>query len=70
MKVNLLGVPGGDEDAFFELFNEITKGEDARIIENIQQNVRSKHFAVGPLAHSYEKAISDFHDHYLKLMDL
>jgi len=70
MKVNLLGVPGGDEDAFFELFNEITKGEDARIIENIQRNVRSKHFAVGPLAHSYEKAISDFHDHYLKLMDL
>ncbi|HIG44860.1 MAG TPA: hypothetical protein EYQ14_30650 [Gammaproteobacteria bacterium] len=47
----------------------MTKGEDPRIIENIQQNVRSKHFFVGPIAHSYEKAISDFHDNYLRLMD-
>ena len=69
MRVTLLGLRGGDADAFFEIFNDITKGEDAGIIENIQQNVRSKHFSVGPLAHTYERAISDFHDNYLRLMD-
>ena len=70
MKVNLLGVPGGDTDAFFEIFNAITKDEDAKIIENIQRNVRDKHFSIGPLAHTYEKAIADFHDNYIQLMEL
>jgi hypothetical protein len=68
MDINVLGVPGGDVDDFLSLFNTITKGEDAAIVENIQKNVRNKRFSVGPIAHTYEKAISDFHDNYLELM--
>ena len=68
MNINVLGVPGGDVDAFLSLFNAITKGEDAAIIENIQKNVRNRKFSVGPIATTYEKPISDFHDNYLELM--
>ncbi len=68
MNIRILGVPGGDIDAFLEQFNAITKGEDANIIENIQKNIRSEHFNVGPIAVNYERAISDFHDNYLKFM--
>ena len=68
MNINVLGLPGGDVDNFLSQFNFITKGEDAAIVENIQKNVRSGRFAVGPIAHTFEKAISDFHDNYLKLM--
>lgn len=69
MNVTLLGLPGGNVDAFMEGFNKITKDEDAAIIARIQANVRSTRFKVGPIAHTYEKAISNFHNHYLKLMD-
>ena len=68
MNISVLGLPGGDVDEFLILFNAITKGEDAAIIEIIQKNVRSKRFSVGPIAHTYEKAISAFHDNYLELM--
>lgn len=69
MNIHLLGIPGGDTEAFMSLFNEITKNEDAAIITAIQKNVRSSRFSVGPLAHTYENAISCFHTHYLELMD-
>ena len=69
MSVSLLGIPGGDTDAFMTSFNAITKDEDVAIITNIQQNIRSSRFKVGPLAHTYESAISSFHDHYLSLID-
>jgi len=69
MNISLLGIPGGDTDAFMTAFNKITKDEDAAIIANIQQNVRSSRFKVGPLAHTYESAISCFHDRYLDLID-
>ncbi len=68
MNINVLGIPGGDADAFLDIFNAITKDEDAVIVENIQKNMRSKYFSVGPIAHTYEKAISDFHDNYLELI--
>jgi Rieske 2Fe-2S family protein len=68
MNINVLGMPGGDVDEFLSLFNTITKGEDAGIVENIQKNVRNKRFSVGPIAPAYEKAIADFHDNYLELM--
>jgi phenylpropionate dioxygenase-like ring-hydroxylating dioxygenase large terminal subunit len=66
MNVHLLGLPGGDIEAFMSMFNEITKGEDAVIITAIQKNVRDSRFSVGPLAHTYENAISCFHSHYLE----
>jgi len=69
MNISLLGIPGGDTDTFMALFNKITKDEDARIITSIQANVRSSKFKVGPLAQQYESAISNFHDHYLELID-
>lgn len=69
MNIDVLGLPGGDVDGFLTLFNAITKGEDAAIIEVIQKNMRSERFSVGPIAHTYEKAISDFHDNYLALME-
>ena len=69
MTTDIFGIPGGDVDAFLKLFNEVTKDEDSAIIENIQKNVRSQHYSIGPIAHTYEKAISDFHDNYLKAMD-
>ena len=68
MNISLLGLPGGDTDAFMTLFNEITKEEDAAIITAIQKNVRGSRFSVGPIAHTYENAISCFHDHYLNLI--
>jgi choline monooxygenase len=69
MNISLLGIPGGDADAFMTQFNEVTKNEDAAIITAIQQVVRSSRFSVGPIAHTYENAISCFHDHYLDLID-
>ena len=69
MNISLLGIPGGDADAFMESFNQVTKDEDAVIIKTIQQVVRSSRFAVGPIAHTYENAISCFHEHYLNLID-
>jgi len=59
---------GGDVDAFLVGFNEITKGEDVGIIENIQKNVRSPRFGVGPLAGKFEQPISEFHGNYLDLV--
>jgi phenylpropionate dioxygenase-like ring-hydroxylating dioxygenase large terminal subunit len=69
MNISLLGLPGGDADAFMTMFNEVTKGEDAAIITAIQKVVRSSRFAVGPIAHTYENAISCFHEHYLNMID-
>ena len=69
MNISLLGIKGGDVNAFFKLFSRITKGEDAAVITNIQKNVRSSRFSVGPLARTYENSISCFHTHYLELMD-
>ncbi len=69
MNISLLGIPGGDADAFMESFNQVTKDEDAVISKTIQQVVRSSRFAVGPIAHTYENAISCFHEHYLNLID-
>ncbi|MCZ6828250.1 MAG: aromatic ring-hydroxylating dioxygenase subunit alpha [Gammaproteobacteria bacterium] len=69
MDVRIYGVPGGDVDTFLAIFNEITKGEDVAIIESIQKNVRSPRYGVGPITHTLEKAISDFHDNYLALVD-
>ncbi|MBL4679895.1 MAG: aromatic ring-hydroxylating dioxygenase subunit alpha [Pseudomonadales bacterium] len=69
MNVTLLGLPGGNVDIFMKGFKEITKDEDATIIASIQENVRSTRYKVGPIAHTYEKAISNFHDHYLDLIE-
>jgi len=69
MNITLLGEPGGNPDEFMRLFNRITKDEDAEIIIAIQKNIRSSRFEVGPIAHTYEKAISCFHDHYLELIE-
>ena len=68
MNINVLGVPGGDVDKFLSLFSAVTKGEDAAIVENIQKNVRSRKFSVGPIACTYEEPISDFHTNYLEMM--
>tara|TARA_R110002073_G_scaffold2950_8_gene19657 strand:+ start:8025 stop:9131 length:1107 start_codon:yes stop_codon:yes gene_type:complete len=69
MNITLLGMPGGDPDRFMQLFNKVTKDEDAEIITTIQSVVRSSRFSVGPIAHTYERAISCFHDHYLNLLN-
>jgi len=69
MNISFFGMPGGDVEATIEAFNYVTKEEDAVIITRIQQVLRSSRFAVGPIAHTYENAISCFHDHYLSLMD-
>ena len=70
MDVRVLGVPGGDVDTFLAGFNEITKGEDVGIIENIQKNVRSSRFGVGPIADRFEQPISEFHANYLDRVQL
>ena len=50
-------------------FNQVTKSEDAVIIKTIQEVVRGSRFSVGPIAHTYEKAISCFHEHYLDMIN-
>lgn len=69
MNINFFGIPGGDVEAAMRAFDRVTKDEDAAIITRVQQTVRSSRFAVGPIAHTYENAISCFHDHYLSLID-
>ena len=70
MDMRLLGLPGGNTDAFFERFYEITKGEDVVMIENIQRNVGGARFEVGPLARTYEQPIAEFHRHYASFVSL
>jgi hypothetical protein len=77
MNVTLLGLLGGDTDRFMTVFNDATKDGDATIArsataifwgDSFSSEVRSSRFSVGPIAHTYENAISCFHDHYLSLL--
>ena len=63
---NVLWLHAGD---YFADIRWPRSGEGTGIIKTIQEVVRGSRFSVGPIAHTYEKAISCFHEHYLDMIN-
>jgi Rieske 2Fe-2S family protein len=68
MSFRLWALPGQDPDVFMAGFHQVTQVEDANMASRMQLGVKSPAFVVGPLTKDYEKSITDFHDHYMRVM--
>lgn len=69
LDLRMRAMPGGvlDDDLLAQV-SRILVGEDGVACEQLQRNVASPWFRVGPLARRHERPITDFHRHVLEAL--
>ena len=66
LDLRMRAMPGGVlDDALLAQVSDILVGEDGRACEQLQRNVGSPWFRIGPLARRHERPIMLFHEHVL-----